>query len=58
MTPFALIRASGLATIVGGSLFALFPLVHPDHTEAGYTSATRVPIHLMPNLGAGLAWTG
>jgi len=58
LTPTALIRASGLATIVGGILFALFPLLHPDHTEAGYTSATWVPIHLMPNIGAMLVLFG
>ncbi|MGE3270967.1 MAG: hypothetical protein AB7P40_19595 [Chloroflexota bacterium] len=57
-TPAAVIRAGGLATIVGGALFALFPLLHPDHTEAGYTSATWVPIHLMPNLGAILVLFG
>lgn len=58
MTPFALTRASGIATIVGGVLFALFPLLHPDHTEAGFTSWVWVPVHLMPNIGAILVLFG
>ena len=58
MTPSALIRASGLATIVGGALFALFPLLHPDHTAAGYTSWVWVPVHMMPNIGAILVLFG
>jgi hypothetical protein len=58
LTPTGLIRASGLATIAGGVLYALFPLLHPDHTEAGFTSMAWVPVHLMPNLGAILALFG
>jgi hypothetical protein len=58
LSPFALIRASGIATIVGGVFFALFPLLHPDHTEAGFTSWAWVPIHLMPNIGAILVLFG
>lgn len=58
MTPSALIRASGLATIVGGILFALFPLLHPDHTAAGYTSWLWVPAHMSPNIGAILVLFG
>ncbi len=58
MTPSALIRASGLATIVGGAFFALFPLLHPDHTAAGYTSWLWVPAHMMPNVGAILVLFG
>ena len=58
MTPSALLRASGLATIVGGILFALFPLLHPDHTAAGYTSWIWVPAHMMPNVGAILVLFG
>lgn len=52
LSPSALIRASGLATIVGGTLFALFPLLHPEHDAAGYTSAMWVPAHMLPNVGA------
>lgn len=58
MTPFALIRASGIATIVGGVFFALFPLLHPDHTEAGFASWVWVPVHMMPNVGAILVLFG
>jgi hypothetical protein len=58
LTPFALIRASGIATIVGGVFFALFPLLHPDHTEAGFTSWAWVPVHMMPNIGAILVLFG
>ena len=58
MTPSALIRASGLATIVGGILFALFPVLHPDHTAAGYTSWIWVPAHMAPNVGAILVLFG
>ncbi|HZO28758.1 MAG TPA: hypothetical protein VFH48_22515 [Chloroflexota bacterium] len=58
MTPSALIRASGLATIVGGIFFALFPILHPDHTAAGYTSWIWVPAHMMPNVGAILVLFG
>ena len=58
MTPSALIRASGLATIVGGILFALFPVLHPDHSAAGYTSWVWVPVHMMPNVGAILVLFG
>jgi hypothetical protein len=58
LSPHALIRASGIATIVGGILFALFPLLHPDHTESGFTSWVWVPVHLMPNIGAILALFG
>lgn len=58
MTPSALIRASGLATIVGGIFFALFPLLHPDHTTAGYTSWLWVPAHMLPNVGAILVLFG
>jgi len=58
LTPSALIRASGLATIVGGIFFALFPILHPDHTAAGYTSWIWVPAHMMPNVGAILVLFG
>ena len=58
LSPFALIRASGIATIIGGAFFALFPLLHPDHTEAGFTSWVWVPVHLMPNVGAILVLFG
>jgi hypothetical protein len=52
VTPSALIRASGLAAIVGGIGFVLFPLLHPNHDAAGYTSAIWVPAHMTPNVGA------
>ena len=58
MTPSALIRVSGLATIVGGILYAVFPLLHPDHTAAGYTSWMWVPAHMSPNVGAILVLFG
>jgi len=58
LTPSALIRASGLATIVGGVLFALFPLLHPEHDAAGYTSWIWVPAHMAPNVGAILVLFG
>jgi hypothetical protein len=58
VSPSALIRASGLATVVGGILFALFPLLHPNHDLAGYTGPIWVPVHLMPNVGAMLVLFG
>lgn len=58
MSPSTLIRASGLATLVGGAFFALFPLLHPDHSVAGYTSAAWVPVHMLPNVGAILVLFG
>jgi hypothetical protein len=39
-------------------LFALFPILHPDHDAAAFSSATWVPIHLMPNVGAILVLFG
>jgi hypothetical protein len=54
----ALIRASGVPTIVGGVFFALFPFLHPNHDAAGYTSAAWVPVHMMPNVGAILVLFG
>ena len=42
LSPFVLIRWSGLSTIVGGALIAAFPLFHPNHDAAGYTSAIWV----------------
>jgi hypothetical protein len=53
-----LIRASGLATLIGGILFALFPLLHPDHDLAAFTGPIWVPVHLMPNVGAMLTLFG
>jgi len=58
LTPSVLIRWSGLGTIVAGVLVAVFPLVHPNHDVAGYTSAIWVPAHLMPHVGAILALLG
>jgi hypothetical protein len=58
LSPSSLIRASGLATIVGGVLFALFPLLHPDHSAEAYASAIWVPVHMMPNVGAILVLFG
>src|SRR3954468_3331487 len=58
LSPFILIRWSGLSTIVGGVLIAAFPLFHPNHDAAGYTSAIWVPAHLMPHVGAVLALFG
>jgi len=55
LSPYALIRWSGLCAILGGVLVAAFPLVHPNHDAAGYTSTTWVPAHLMPHVGAVLA---
>ena len=52
MTPALLIRWSGVGPMVAGLLFALFPLLHPNHDAVGYQSAIWVPAHLMPNLGA------
>ena len=58
MTPSALIRASGLSAIVGGLGFVLFPLLHPNHDAAGYTSWIWVPAHMAPNVGAILVLFG
>jgi hypothetical protein len=58
VTPSALIRASGLAAIVGGFGFVIFPLLHPNHDAAGYTSAIWVPAHMAPNVGAILVLFG
>jgi hypothetical protein len=49
---------SGLTTIVSGVFFALFPLLHPNHDAAGYTSWIWVPAHMMPNVGAILVLFG
>jgi len=58
LTPSILIRWSGLGTVVAGVLVAAFPLAHPNHDAAGYTSAIWVPAHLMPHVGAVLAMFG
>jgi hypothetical protein len=58
LQPSTLIRASGLATIVGGIAFALFPLLHPEHNAAGYSSWIWVPAHMLPNVGAILVLFG
>jgi hypothetical protein len=58
LTPSALIRASGLSTIAGGALFTIFPLLHPNHDAAGYSSWIWVPAHLAPNVGAILVLFG
>jgi hypothetical protein len=58
LSPSSLIRASGLATVVGGVFFALFPLLHPNHDYAGFTGWSWVPIHMMPNVGAILVLFG
>ena len=58
MSPTQLIRWSGLGPIAAGVLFALFPLLHPNHDPIGYASAAWVPVHFMPNLGALLALFG
>jgi hypothetical protein len=58
LTPSGLIRVSGLSAIVGGALFAFFPILHPEHDAAGFSSAAWVPIHLMPNVGAILVLFG
>ncbi len=58
MSPTQLIRWSGLGPIVAGLLFALFPLLHPNHDPAGYQSALWVPAHFMPNLGSLLTLFG
>jgi len=52
LQPSTLIRASGLAAVVGGLAFIMFPLLHPDHTPVNYASATWAPIHMLPNIGA------
>lgn len=58
MTPTSLIRASGLAAIGAGLMFVGFPLLHPNHDVAGYTSVIWVPAHLSINLGALLVLFG
>lgn len=58
MSPTQLIRWSGLGPIAAGALFALFPVFHPNHDPAGYTSVAWVPAHFMPNLGALLGLFG
>jgi len=47
-----LIRAAGLATLVGSALLALFPLAHPNHDPAGFTSWRWIPAHLLAHLAA------
>jgi hypothetical protein len=58
LTPSALIRASGISAILGGIGFVLFPLLHPNHDAAGYTSWIWVPAHMLPNVGAILVLFG
>ena len=58
MPPTQLIRWSGLGPLVAGMLFALFPLLHPNHDPAGYRSALWVPAHFIPSLGALLTLFG
>ena len=58
MSPYVLIRWSGVGTIVGGVLVAAFPLFHPNHDVAGYTSPIWVPAHVIPHVGAVLALFG
>ena len=45
MSPRLLIRWSGLGTTVAGALLALFPLLHPNHDPAGFTSWLWIPAH-------------
>ena len=47
MSPTRLIRWSGLSAIAAGALFALAPLVHPNHDPDGFRSAMWIPAHLM-----------
>jgi hypothetical protein len=58
LTPSALIRASGLSAAIGGLGFVLFPLLHPNHDAAGFTSWIWVPAHMAPNVGAILVLFG
>ena len=58
MSPWALIRWSGLPTILAGVLIALFPFLHPPHDPEGYRSAAWAPVHLMPYIGLVLALLG
>lgn len=51
VSPTALIRWSGIGTVLTGVLLALFPFLHPNHDEAGYASAAWIPVHVLPNLG-------
>lgn len=58
LTRSALIRWSGLATVVVGLGFVLFPLLHADHDANGYMSRIWVPAHMLPNVGAILVLFG
>lgn len=50
VSPTALIRWSGIGTILAGILLPLYPLLHPDHDAAGYKSAAWIPVHSMSNV--------
>lgn len=58
MSAQRLIQWSGLGTAIGGVLLALFPLLHPNHDEAGFTSWLWVPAHAMIHVGIILALFG
>jgi hypothetical protein len=47
-----LVRLAGLAAILGSAVLALFPVLHPNHDAAGYTSPLWIPAHLTPHVAA------
>jgi hypothetical protein len=55
MSPTISIRWSGVSAIAAGVLFALAPLVHPNHDPDGFRSAMWIPAHLMLQGGVMLA---
>lgn len=54
----ALIGLSGLGMILAGILMAFFPILHPNHDPAGFTSPLWVPVHWMPAASMILALFG
>jgi hypothetical protein len=58
VSPHFLVRLSGLGTIVGGFLLALFPLIHPNHDPAGFTSWLWIPAHASIHVAIILALFG
>ncbi|CAA9586769.1 MAG: hypothetical protein AVDCRST_MAG88-4065, partial [uncultured Thermomicrobiales bacterium] len=58
MAPEALIRWSGLASILGGTLYALFMFFHPANDSTGMRTGAWTPVHLTWHVAVLLALLG
>ncbi len=58
MAPEVLIRWSGLASILGGTLYALFMFFHPANDSTGMRTGAWAPVHLMWHVAVLLALLG